>query len=78
MSELYPCKESISYAEFLQVTGLLVLAKRHMASIDDIEKALRDIIGQAGEDSHCGDAIFSGYSAEELLDKMECKVRTAE
>lgn len=75
MSKLYPCKASITQTEYVQIVGLLAIAKRHMRTIEDIEKALREIIGQTGDNGHCGDAIFCNYTADELLEKMEVKVQ---
>lgn len=74
MSKLYPCKESISTPEYYQVMGLLMLAKQHVASLADIEKALRSITGDVTEHGHCGDACYGDYTADHLLDLLDIRV----
>lgn len=74
MSKLYPCKSSITQTEYVQIVGLLTIAKQHTQMIASIEKSLREIIGQEGDNGHCSDAIYGDYTAEELLEKMAVKV----
>lgn len=77
MSKLYPCKESISENERLQLMGLLILAKRHNDSLKDIVASVREIIGAVEDEGHCNDAVYCDYPVEELLEKMEVTVRPA-
>lgn len=79
MSQFYPCKESISHMEYLAVTGLLVIGKKHRQALEHIEQAIADIIGVARENNgHVSDALWQDYTADELLEKMECKVMPAD
>jgi len=78
LSKIYPCKESITENEKLQLMGLLVLAKRHNDALKDIVASVRKIIGQEGDRGHCDDAVYCDYSVDELLDKMEVVVQPAQ
>lgn len=74
MSKLYPCKATISQNEYLQLIGLLTLAKSHVDTQNQIAAAVAELIGQEGDRGHAQDAVWSPYTADELLEKMEIKV----
>ena len=78
MSKLYPCKKSISRQEYYQIIGLLLIAQRKIHEAFEIEKMLREIIGQEGDKWHVSDAIHNDYTAEELLGKMKISVKDAD
>jgi len=66
----YTDKTEITKAEFLQLTGLLVLAKRHNAALKEILAAVVEITGEKDENGHGADGVYSDYSAEGLLDRL--------
>jgi hypothetical protein len=74
MSKLYPCKPTITRNEYLQLVGLLTVAKRHTAMLREIIPAVREIIGEQDDRGHSEDAVWGDYSPEELLEKMEITV----
>ncbi len=74
MSKLYPCKPTITQMEYLQLIGLLTLAAQHVEAQKQLEKAVAELIGQEGDRGHAQDAVWSPYTADELLEKMEIKV----
>jgi hypothetical protein len=74
MSKLYPCKASITRTEYLQLLGLLTVAKRHTAMLRELIPAVREILGQQEDRGHADDAVWGDYSIEELLEKMEVTV----
>jgi hypothetical protein len=62
--------------EYLQVIGLLALARQAKVQMDAIESSLKEVlkvssqdyeISGVGDPNHIGDAILSGYTADELL-----------
>ena len=60
-------------AEYLQVVGLLALAERHLKMLNDIEESICKVVGvpyRDGAGDHVGDAIYSEYSADEMLEKI--------
>lgn len=79
---------TITRSQYLQLTGLLVLAKRHHDSLKDIEKALYAITQERNHDGtlmnpqqdmgHTSDALWSDYSADELMGKLDLAVEKEE
>lgn len=61
--------------EYLQVVGLLAIAPKHNEALRDIEEAICKIVKveKPGDCGHVSDAVFSGYSADELLRKLEAR-----
>ena len=57
-------------SEYLQLTGLLALGNGHAKSLEEIERAMCEITGEE-YGGHCGDAIYSGYTVNELLRKLK-------
>jgi hypothetical protein len=49
MASLYTDKTEISRSEYLQLVGLLTLAKRHTAALRDLERAAAEITGDREE-----------------------------
>jgi hypothetical protein len=62
--------------DYYKVVGLLALADGHRRAMDDIIKAMVEIVGEkpdpAGSDyyGHVSDAVWSGYSADEMLARL--------
>lgn len=67
-------KEEVTREEYLQLEGLLVLAKRHSEALADIEIALAKLLGMKGEAGdyfgHVSDGIYNGYTAPDLLRRL--------
>lgn len=60
-------------SEYHQLVGLLVLASRHQRALDEILEAVGDVVKEPHDrlrDGHCSDAVYSGYTADELLRKL--------
>jgi hypothetical protein len=75
MSSRYTSKTSISYSDFLKITGLLVVGIEAYKQCEAVEAALKEITGEDPNGfGHSGDAIYGGYSAKELLKKLDIKV----
>lgn len=60
-------------SEYLQLVGLLALAPKHNDALREIEEAICTIVKveEANTGGHCGDAVYSGYTADELLKKLK-------
>lgn len=57
--------------DYIKLVGLLALAPQHNRALDDIHRAVCEIVGEDPDDcGHASDAVFSGYSADELLRKL--------
>ena len=62
--------------DYYKVVGLLALADGHRRAMEDITKALVEITGEKADPSgsdyygHVSDAVWSGYSADEMLAKL--------
>lgn len=57
--------------EYLKLTGLLAIAVSHNKALADIEAAACKITGdKPNSGSHTGDAVYNGYSTDELLKKL--------
>lgn len=76
-----PPEGEITYKEYLAVIGLLELAKQYNAKLQDLERSLASILNEFIEDNsfdgyygHVSDAIYEGYSAKELLDRLQIMV----
>lgn len=59
----------ITHAQYLQVEGLLALARSHKKIVDSCEAALNEMLEPEVEEycGHTGDAIWSDYPATKLL-----------
>lgn len=67
-------KRTITRGEYHQLCGLLVLGQRHSRSLDEIQAAAGDIIGDR---EWASDAIHGGiadYNADDLLQRMGIEV----
>lgn len=74
MSELYPCKKTVTREEYLQIVGLLKLAEHHNATLKSIANAVDDLLGSKRGDGHGCDATYCDYTADHLLELMEVTV----
>ena len=77
--------KTISKATYWQLVGLLALAKDTNSRLEGIKVAVEDIFEVSEEDQcvsgignpeHIADAMYSDYSATELLHKLGIKVVT--
>lgn len=69
----------ISREQFLQLEGLLTLARHHKRSLDEIARAACQITGEKpGDGGHTDDATYCEYNAETLLEKLEIKVKESD
>ena len=75
--------KTINDDQYLQVVGLLTLAKTNMKRLREIEASLFDVLRVVGADAdvpgvgssdHIGDALYSDYSPTELLGKLGIRV----
>lgn len=76
-----PAQGEITYEEYLAVVGLLELAKQYNAKLQDLEHSLASILGEFIDDTpaigyygYVSDAIYEGYSAQELLDRLQVMI----
>jgi len=61
-------------SEYLQLVGLLALSQTQVKMLNEIEVAICEIIGEKpGGGGHSMDAIYSNYTADELLKKVQAK-----
>jgi hypothetical protein len=73
-------KTEITKEEYLQLVGLLTLARQHKKMVDEIEEAMKQVIGEEADYGHCGDAIWENdgtYTANDLLKKLKIKVNAS-
>jgi hypothetical protein len=73
----YTDKTEITEIEKLQLIGLLTLAKSGNERQQDILKAVLAITGETDELGHSSDAVYSDYTADELLERLGIKVVSA-
>lgn len=60
--------------EYLQVVGLLALSQTHVNALHDIENAICKLVGEKPDGmGHVGDAIYSNYTADTLIQKVEAQ-----
>lgn len=65
---------TITKEKYLQIAGLLTLAQFHKNRVDECEKIMSLMIEEGEDCGHCGDAIWSDYTADILLEKLNIKV----
>lgn len=70
----YTQKTKITRSEYLQLVGLLTLAKENNKRQADIIAAVIAITGETDDMGHGNDAVYSDYSADELLGKLKISV----
>jgi hypothetical protein len=79
MASRYTDKTEISRNEYLQLVGLLVLAKRHNDALDEIVRAAAEITGESDEYGGFGLTGDVAYGhdpdADALLRHLEITVR---
>lgn len=66
---------TITRQQYWQTVGLLTLAEQHICACEQIEKALL-VITKGDTSGHIGDAVYSSYTADELLSKLHITVET--
>lgn len=58
-------------SEYLKLCGLLSLCPAHNKALREIEAAVCNITGENPfTGTHSGDAVYSDYTADELLEKL--------
>lgn len=63
-------------SEYLQLVGLLALAQTYVRQVNEIEQAVCKIVGEKPDAmGHSGDAIWSNYTADTLLEKVAARAR---
>ena len=80
-------KKSLTYSAYLEVTGLIALARSHMRALQDIQLALIGVTAEIDSDGtpmqlngcgHCSDACYDAdYSVKELLRKLGLEIPVA-
>jgi len=63
-------KTEIKKTEYLQLVGLLSLAEMHNGKLRDILKAVLEITGESEDHGHGGDSVYSDFSADDLIKKL--------
>ncbi len=63
-------KTKVTPAEYLQLIGLLTLAKHHQEKMGDILLAVQELTGDINDDGHSSDAVFCDHNALDLLKKL--------
>lgn len=57
--------------EYLQLAGLLSLAKPHNDALEDIRRSVGKLVGDENDDAgHVSDAVYAHFNADELLRKL--------
>lgn len=74
----YTEKTKVTQSEYLQLVGLLTLAKTYTSKLEDILKLVIKITGEKNDMGHSSDAVYSPYSVDELIKKLEITVREKE
>lgn len=79
MAGRYTEKTEISYEDYLKLEGLLVLGREANKECDRIVRAIAGIVGENPDDpAHSADAVYSGYTARELLQRNTITVQPAQ
>lgn len=68
-------KTEITKTEYWQIIGSLTVAAQHNEALREIEKALINITGEESEFGHSSDAIYCDYTADELIKKLNIKIK---
>lgn len=75
----YTEKTEISYDDYLRLEGLLTLARDARAQLEAIEQSVRGIMEETDDlNGHSGDAVWSGYTAQQLLQKSDVVILSPE
>lgn len=64
----------ITENQYYQLVGLLTLSKHYNKKIQDIVKACKEITEEASEFSHTEDAVYSDFTVDQLLDRLDITV----
>ncbi len=69
--------KKITRMEKMQLEGLLLLAKENNERLVELHNCAIKLTSSDGNDcDHCSDAIYSDYSADELLQKLKITIST--
>jgi hypothetical protein len=60
----------ITYQQYLELLGLLVLGARHNRALTEIKLATAALLGEDDPDWHVADALYTDTTAEVLLDRL--------
>lgn len=60
-------KKTITKAQHLQLVGLLALAKRHNERLDDIRRAVAEIIREEDDHGHASDIVYGDRDLDDGL-----------
>jgi hypothetical protein len=70
--------KKISKATYIQVVGLLAVAKEQHKAMSETEKALAAVLGVEGDEldyfGHVSDAVWTDYAPKQLLKKLELRI----
>ena len=66
-------KWKLTRSEYLQLTGLLALGRKHVKITEDIEREACKITGEEYGMGHTSDAFYEGYTVEELLERIKLR-----
>jgi hypothetical protein len=67
-------KKQISKNEYYELMGLLSLAVTYNEKLLDLAEACRHITQEEDEFGHSSDAVYSDYSADDLLERLHIVV----
>lgn len=69
--------KTISKTQRLQLVGVLTLAAKHIAALEDLKSAAYEITGEEDDLGHTNDAIWDEgrRDADALLGRLKIKVR---
>lgn len=67
-------KKSISKAEYHQLHGLAIIAKRHWDALKEIDQAARSITGEQGDMGHTYDMMGQSRDVDDGLKILGIKV----
>lgn len=77
-------KKTITRDDYLRLVGLLTLARDHNRVLRDIEHSVAGLVGAEDDSSggssyygHASDAVYSDYTADEMLGRLEITVEEA-
>lgn len=67
-------KTSITRNEYLQLEGLVALARRHYKVVNQCEAAINELLGAEEDDLGVGDVVYGDREIKWLLERQNLKV----
>lgn len=64
---------TINQSQYLQLEGLMTLAKRHIKDLESIERSMKEILGDTAGD-HISDAMWLDPDIRDLLAHLDIEV----